>query len=721
MKSLHIPLAMAVSLAVNGPLHAETATSADQQKVTDTESTLILGRILVASEAEDTTAADSSVSVISSEEMAQQLTTDLGSLLRYEPGVEVTRDSRFGVEGINIRGLDGDRVRMTVDGVEQADAYGPTTTYLRTGRSTLDLDSIEAVEITKGGDVTAGSGGLAGGVEFRTKEPSSFLEPEGDDSHVSLKSGYRSASDEFANTLTLANRSGDLESLLVYTHRKSQETDTYEGSDLLGDERGEADPGDLASDNILAKLQYQLNEANRIGLVVEHFESDSNFDLLSESSTSSLRSSDDESERNRIGVFHEYRQDTALFDSLRWQFDYQTTKTENGTYIESTSSDRYVDRFYEEKSAQASVDLNKQIGDHAIRYGISYTDESLENLNKNTVDGSTEVTRFSPKADGASIGAYLEDSWALSDRLTLIPALRYDHYQYETSGDQYIDSWGDNSGHALTAQLGGEYQLTPVYSLFGKYGTGFRAPDMDDLYYYYENAVSFGGNNFSYLIAPNPDLDPERSIFLEGGIRAQNHFGSAELTLFYNRYRDFIEQVSLGTSSTYTLGVYTNENIDKVTIKGVEFKGNLDLHGMDERIAQGWTLTTAAAYADGWNEEDDEPLDSISPLTLVAGLNYDHPSQRWGGSLNLTWVDGKDEADLSEDSEWLSIPSHTLLDLTGYYNLNQHLKVSAGLFNLTDEKYWVWNDIRELSSTSTNLDRYTQPGRNVGIDLTLSF
>ena len=717
MKSLHIPLAVAISLALNGHLHAETGSSADEPLTTGEESPLLLNRILVATDAEEATAADSSVSVIDSAEMERQLTTDLDSLLRYEPGVEVTQDSRFGVEGINIRGLDGDRVRMTVDGVEQADAYGPTTTYLRTGRSTLDLESIEAVEITKGGDVTAGSGGLAGGVEFRTKEPSSFLEPAGDDSHVSLKTGYRSASDEFANTLTLANRHGDLESLLVYTHRKSQETDTYEGSDLLGEERGEADPGDVSSDNLLAKLQYQLNDANRVGLVVEHFESDSAFDLLSESSATSMRSSDDESKRDRVGVFHEYRQATALFDEMRWQLDYQTTKTENGTWIESTSSERYVDRFYEEKSAQAQLDLNKQLGDHHIRYGLSYTDESLENLNKNTVDGSTEVSRFSPKADGISIGAYLEDSWALSDRLTLIPALRYDHYRYETTGDEYIDAWGDNSGHALTAQLGGEYRLTPVYSLFGKYGTGFRAPDMDDLYYYYENSGSW----YSYLIAPNPDLDPERSIFLEGGIRARNSFGSAELTLFYNRYRDFIEQVSLGSSSTYTLGVYTNENIDKVTIKGIEFRGNLDLHAMDERIAEGWTLTTAAAYADGWNEEDDEPLDSISPLTLVAGLSYDHPDQQWGGSLNLTWVDGKDEDDLSEDSEWLSIPSHTLLDLTGYYNLTRNLKLSAGLFNLTDEKYWVWNDIRELSSTSTNLDRYTQPGRNFGIDLTLAF
>jgi hemoglobin/transferrin/lactoferrin receptor protein len=43
----------------------------------------------------------------------------------------------------------------------------------------------------------------------------------------------------------------------------------------------------------------------------------------------------------------------------------------------------------------------------------------------------------------------------------------------------------------------------------------------------------------------------------------------------------------------------------------------------------------------------------------------------------------------------------------------------AGLFNITDKKYWWWSDVRGLTTPSAVTDAYTQPGRNVGISLNL--
>jgi len=43
------------------------------------------------------------------------------------------------------------------------------------------------------------------------------------------------------------------------------------------------------------------------------------------------------------------------------------------------------------------------------------------------------------------------------------------------------------------------------------------------------------------------------------------------------------------------------------------------------------------------------------------------------------------------------------------------------LFNLTDEKYAHWNDVRGLSSTAVSRDAYTQPGRNVSLSLSYDF
>lgn len=705
-------IAVAISMALAGTqVLADEATG-------DTAAPVALDAITVNSVRNlvDEAPADSSVSELTQKDIERNMSTDLNDLFRYEPGVSTTKDSRFGIGSISIRGLGEDRVKMSIDGVEQAHAYGPTTTYLRSGRSALDLESIEAVQVVKGGDVKEGSGALGGVVKFRTKEPSSFLNAEGDDSFVSLKSGYRSASNRFSNTATLANRSGDLESLLVYTHRDGHETENYGGSDGLGNSRGKVDPGDISSDNILGKLIYRFNDRNRGGVIFERFDGDSDLNLFSESSASSMRRSDDNTKRTRFGLFDDITADSGVFDHLHWQVDYQKTRNRNGTHMQG-STQRFVNRFYEQKGTQARLDLDKKIGAHLLSYGVEVKDESLENLNYDTRNGSTDVSRFSPKADGLSVGAYLQDNWAVTDNLTLIPSVRYDQYRYTTDGDQYIDSWGDTSDHAFTGQLGADYQLTQTVQLFGKFGESFRAPDMDDLYYYYESSPVPG---ISYRIRPNPNLKPEYNTFVESGIRFQNDYGSAELTAFYNHYRDFIEQVSI-PSSAYTMGEFTNENLDKVTIKGLEFKGELDLHALQPAIAEGWSIRTAVAYADGKNKEDGQPLDSVSPLTWVTGIRYDQPQQRWGGEMNVTYVAGKHKSELSDNSEWLSVSSHTLVDLTGYYRPYENVRVAAGLFNLTDEKYWAWNDIRDLAGASSNLDRYTQPGRNYGVDVTVSF
>jgi len=665
---------------------------------------------------DDPTIVGSSVSTIDSDDIEQSLTRNLDDLVRYEPGVEASQDSRFGISDINIRGLDGNRVKISVDGVTQADSYGPTSTYLRAGRNAVDMDSLESVEIIKGGDVLEGSGALGGVVKYQTKEPSSFLALEGDDTSTTLKAGYKSASDEFNQTLTVANRTGETESLFVYTNRDGHETENYNGDagsdQTVGDTRSSVDPADTGSDNFLFKVQQQLNSHNRVGLVGEYYESTSESTLFSESSSTNQHSSDDEITRSRVGLFHENTNSNTLYDRLKWQFDYQDTKTNNITYQSST--DRTDDRFYDEEAISFKVDAVKQVNAHQLRYGMNYDRKSLENLNKNIVGSTTTKSRFSPVADANIIGLYLEDNWAVTDKLALVPAIRLDSYKYKTTGDEYIDSWGDSSNEAMTAQLATEYEINESYTVFGKVGSGFRAPNLDELYYYYANPSGW------YQITPNPDLEPEESLFFEAGIRAHNLYGEMELTAFYNDYKNFIEQVNLGTS-TFIYGEYTNVNLDQVVIKGAEIKGRLNISKVFPSMGDGWQLNGAIAYAEGDDLGNNEPLDSISPLTAVVGLGYDAPSNRWGGQLNLTWTSGKDEEDITDSNQWLATSSYNLVDVTTYYKATNNLTINAGIFNLTDEEYTTWNDVRNITDNSTSLSRYTRVGRNIGIDATLTF
>jgi hemoglobin/transferrin/lactoferrin receptor protein len=52
-----------------------------------------------------------------------------------------------------------------------------------------------------------------------------------------------------------------------------------------------------------------------------------------------------------------------------------------------------------------------------------------------------------------------------------------------------------------------------------------------------------------------------------------------------------------------------------------------------------------------------------------------------------------------------------------YWNLGREVTLRAGVFNLTDEKYWWWSDVAGVSSTSATLDAYTQPGVKASVSV----
>lgn len=715
--SLNVPLtfiAASILMAASQSVMAESSEVNEQ----------ILDPIVIEASAtiDNDEAKGSSVSSIDQDDIAKTMATTLDDLFRYEPGVQATSLARFGSNSINVRGLDGDRVKISVDGVEQADSYIPTKTYIMAGRNAVDMDSLESVDIIKGGDVKEGSGAFGGIVKYKTKEPSSFLEPAGNDTYVSVKAGYKSASDEYSETITAANRTGKVESLLLYTHRDSHETENYNGDagsdSTTGVTRSSVDPADNDSDNILAKIEYQVNDTNKVGVVGEYYTSNSDSNLYSQSSATSAYTGDDTLKRTRIGIFQENTQRNTAYDSMKWQLDYQDTKTTNITNIATSASTRIVNRFYDEEAITLKGDFVKQLGDHQVRYGLNYDYKSLENFNKDT-SGST--TRLSPLANANIFGVYAEDTWKITDKLSLTPSARYDNYQYSTTGDEYLDAYDDSKNEAFTGQLAANFQLTDTYSLFGKYGTGFRAPSFDELYYAYD-----GGRG--YAIVPNSDLESETSVFLEMGVRAQGKYGFGEFTTFYNDYDNFIEtQYNLGATTAYPYGKYTSVNIDRVIIKGAELKGNLNLSKAIPAIGQGWTLSGAIAYAEGDNLESGEPLDSVAPLSATAGLGYDAQSNKWGAQANLTWADTKHTSDITTDNQWLATSSYTVVDFTAYFKPTDAITINAGIFNAFNEKYAVWEDVRTLSDyssrldSSTNLSRYTSTGRNVGVDVTVAF
>lgn len=159
-------------------------------------------------------------------------------------------------------------------------------------------------------------------------------------------------------------------------------------------------------------------------------------------------------------------------------------------------------------------------------------------------------------------------------------------------------------------------------------------------------------------------------------------------------------------------------NVGKAKIKGVEAKVKVDL-------GAGFDVNGALSYARGDTTTGGvrSALGSVEPFKLVGGIGYRDPEGRFGGQVTATHSAGKSAGRVGQacTGGCYTPPGFTVLDLTAFWTVTDWAVLRAGVFNLTDAKYWWWSDVRGVSAASAVLDAYTQPGRNVRAALTLRY
>src|SRR5690606_9663133 len=96
---------------------------------------------------------------LSAKQLQQQQAQNIADVVRFVPGVTTTDMGRFGSNGFNIRGLDGDRVAITVDGLSLGETLDPPTfvayEFFRSARGGVDIEALKQIEIVKGADAIA--------------------------------------------------------------------------------------------------------------------------------------------------------------------------------------------------------------------------------------------------------------------------------------------------------------------------------------------------------------------------------------------------------------------------------------------------------------------------------------------------------------------------------------------------------------------------------------
>ena len=319
----------------------------------------------------------------------------------------------------------------------------------------------------------------------------------------------------------------------------------------------------------------------------------------------------------------------------------------------------------------------------------------------------------------------------LDGRLNITPAIRHDSFELEAEADAIF--LAGNPGSPLptgfdesktSLKLGATYDLTEHWTIVGQYAEGFRAPPLD--------AINVGFTNLAggYTTLPNPDLEPEEGEGVELGLRFKNEALSVSAVVYQNDYVNFIESLSvLGFNPITRLLEFQARNLSAATIEGFELKVLADLGALSTSL-DSFRFRAAFASADGENLEDGAPLNSINPNELVMGLAYEPANQTWGLEGNLTLVERKDVSDIdasglqspgAPEVVAFEAPGYGVVDLLGFYDFSESLRLNFAIFNATDKEYFSWSEELVQNPASTNFDRLTQSGRNYSVSVRYQF
>ncbi len=229
-------------------------------------------------------------------------------------------------------------------------------------------------------------------------------------------------------------------------------------------------------------------------------------------------------------------------------------------------------------------------------------------------------------------------------------------------------------GGKTTGQVAWGMQATDALRLRASYGTAFKAPTFNDLYF-----PGFG----------NPDLEPEESRSVEVGARYSASLAYVDVAVFETRVDELIDNQMVG-------GVFLPVNVDEARIRGVEVEGG---HSIGP-----WHSRASLTLLDTEDRNSGNELRRRAPVSARFDLDREFGDFSLGGTVlarSRSYNDGDNEERLS---------GYGTLDLRAAYALDPEWSVEASITNVFDRDYVVARD-------SFNEADYNQPGQGVFLRL----
>nr|WP_269140110.1 TonB-dependent receptor [Pseudothauera rhizosphaerae] len=209
----------------------------------------------------------------------------------------------------------------------------------------------------------------------------------------------------------------------------------------------------------------------------------------------------------------------------------------------------------------------------------------------------------------------------------------------------------DNSqfGGKTTGLFAYGYQIDPQWSVRGSIATAFNAPTFNQLYY---PDTGFGGGN--------PDLEPERALNREVGLRWDDGMHSVEATYYDNKVRDLISG-------------WPPANVDEARLKGLELAYRVDIGKLAVQVGADWL--------DARDEATDKRL--VRRAGKAAFLRVDHSIGAWSYGVDVNGQGHRYE----NATNTQRMGGYGLVDAYVHYRLAHDWRVEMRANNILDKKY----------------------------------
>ena len=570
--------------------------------------------------------------VISAEKIADRHYLDVEDALKDVPGANVL-DTGVGAYEKKVV-LNGDeRVLVLVDGKRVNIDMGTMSRASYDLNQMPDVSLIERIEVVKGhGGALYGSDAVGGVVNIITKKVDHSY------GKVSMGFGSHQARDAKAMYTIKEGKTG----VMVAASKYKQGYHEYKDAKTEANKRWPA-ASTYENEKVSVKLSQELSETSNLELGYDF----SKFEGVRSYSTKAKSASFSNKKTNDFYAKYNWTvndKDQGFIQLYRNKYDYYN------------AGDMYeTDTGFE---AQQNITLSDN---NRLVVGASYRKAKALNATSYTAEKS-----INNKA------VFVSDQWEFAPSWTLDAGVRYD--KHSTAGSKTTWSAGlnkkfDENSHA-----------------YFNWGQVFKAPTLDDLYYYsyyYDDR-----NKYTYESYGNPNLKPEKGDTWTIGYGTKiADKTSVNISYFQSKLEDAIDW---DTTNSDNASVSIVRNVDKQKKNGMELS-------VAHELNDNWDLEASYTYIRVKNNEHGSGYvrdANYIPNMYRFGVRYH--DDLWNADLFLRGGSGADKS-AYVDSKYMT------LDMSVAYKATKDLSFYAKGYNLFNKAY--------AESAGVNGGTYTYPAQ----------